>query len=168
MIFAAKQSGRQLSMLTPFMVFHNQASRRVREDNGFLEGAQILLVEDNRANRDLGIRLLENFHCRATAVRNGEEAVDIARKQPFDLILMDCQMPEMDGFEASRILSGMKKRGEMPVTPIIALTANAMKGDRERCLESGMNDYIAKPLRKSVLRGVLMTWLPPKEKRLAG
>jgi len=166
MIVGARHAGKHLSMLTPFTIFRKNAPKG-NDDSAFLADAEILLVEDHRANRDLGIELLENFHCRTTSVSNGEEAIEIVKKQKFDLILMDCQMPEMDGFEASIILCQMKKRGEIADMPIIALTANAMKGDREKCLESGMNDYITKPLRKTALRSTLMQWLPPKEKRLA-
>jgi len=169
MIFEARQSGKHLSMLTPLTVFRKgNISKTDGNESAFLEGAEIMLVEDHRANRELGVKLLENFGCRPTAVRNGEEAIETVKKQTFDLILMDCQMPEMDGFEASSLLRQMKKRGEIPDTPIIALTANAMKGDREKCLESGMNDYITKPLRKTTLRNALMQWLPPKGKRVSG
>ncbi|HEX2622621.1 MAG TPA: response regulator, partial [Phototrophicaceae bacterium] len=167
-LFEAKHAGRGLSMLTPEAISGKRKSSVsvAQEDNGFLESAEILLVEDNKANRDLGIKLLENFACHPTTARNGEEAIDILRKRSFDLILMDCQMPEMDGFEASSLLREMKERGEIADIPIIALTANAMKGDKEKCLESGMNDYLIKPLRKTALRNILMEWLPPKEKRL--
>jgi len=168
MLFAARRSGKSLSMLSPSAVFRkNDALLRQGEDNEFLKDAEILLVEDNRPNRDLGIKLLENFGCRPTAACNGEEAIEIVTKQPFDLILMDCQMPEMDGFEASSLLCAMKRKGEIPDISIIALTANAMKGDREKCMESGMNDYISKPLRKTALRNALMQWLPPKKRRAA-
>lgn len=167
MIFEARKSGKHLSMLTQLNSFQRGSSPSGSEDADFIEGAEILLAEDNRANRELVVRLLENMRCHVTAVQNGEEAIEIIKRQPFDLILMDCQMPEMDGFEASRLLEDMKKKGELKPVPIIALTANAMKGDRERCLESGMNDYIAKPLRKTKLRAALMQWLPPKEHRVA-
>lgn len=167
MIFEAKHSGRTLSMLTPFNMFNKGRVRRHNDDIGFLEGAEILLVEDNRPNRDLIVKLLESLRCRPTAVRNGEEAIEMVSKQSFDLILMDCQMPEMDGFEASTLLREMKKRGDIADMPIIALTANAMKGDREKCLESGMNDYVTKPLRKTKLHSMLTQWLPPKGKRVA-
>jgi len=166
MIFEAKRSGKTLSMLTPLVVFRKNIPTRNNGDSTFLEGAEILLAEDNRPNRDLVIKLLDNFGCRTTAVRNGEEVIEAVKTKTFDLILMDCQMPEMDGFEASSLLREMKKRGEIADMPIIALTANAMKGDREKCLESGMNDYITKPLRKTALRSALMQWLPPKEKRV--
>lgn len=130
----------------------------------FLAGANILLVEDNSSNGEIANRILQKFHCNTMTVHNGEEALEIVKNQPFDLILMDCQMPEMDGFEASAILRRMPQH--IKNIPIIALTANAMKGDREKCLQAGMNDFITKPLRKSELRHVLMHWLPPVEKRV--
>jgi len=167
MIFEAKHMGKHLSMLTPLTVFRKSVPKSSEDGIEFLAGAEILLVEDHRANRDLGIKLLENFHCRVTAASNGEEAIAIVKKHAFDLILMDCQMPEMDGFEASLILCQMKERGEIANMSIIALTANAMQGDREKCLNSGMNDYITKPLRKNALRTALMQWLPPREKRIS-
>jgi len=166
MIFEAKRAGKNLSMLMPLNTFRKTSADRGDDRDDFIKSAEILIVEDNQANRELVVRLIELLHGRPTAVRNGEEAIDIVKRQKFDLILMDCQMPEMDGFEASRILSRMKQRGEMHNVPIIALTANAMKGDRERCLECGMNDYITKPLRKTKLRSALMQWLPPREKRV--
>lgn len=167
MVFEARQEGQALSMLTPLNTFRKNNVDRNEDHTDFVEKAEILIVEDNKANRDLVVRLIENLGGRPTAVRNGEEAVEIVKRQAFDLILMDCQMPEMDGFEASMIISRMKQRGEIHSIPIIALTANAIKGDREKCLQSGMNDYVTKPLRKTKLRSVLMQWLPVKEKRVA-
>ena len=166
-IYGARNSGKVLSMLSPPAISSRREAVITVEDNEFFEGAKILLVEDNRANSELGMSLLKKFGCCPTAVRNGEEAVEIATKQEFDLIFMDCQMPEMDGFEASSILSGMKKTRKIKDVPIIALTANAMVGDREKCLQSGMNDYLSKPLRRMAIRNMLITWLPPKEKRAA-
>lgn len=166
MIFAAKRSGKTLSMLTPLNTFRKTAVESSVSDSDYLHGAEILLVEDNRANRELVVKILENLHCRVSTAQSGEEAVDMVGTHPFDLILMDCQMPEMDGFEASRMIQEMKHSGIVADIPIIALTANAMKGDRERCLESGMNDYLTKPLRKTKLCEALMHWLPPKNKRV--
>jgi len=89
-------------------------------------------------------------------VENGREAVDALRCATFDAVLMDCQMPEMDGFEATRII---RSDNAHVALPIIALTANAMEGDRERCLETGMNDYLSKPFSQEMLRNVLQRWL---------
>ena len=119
---------------------------------------RILLVEDNRVNREFAVELLYKFACHVVTASNGREAVELALKQNFDMILMDCQMPEMDGFEASRILTTLKKEGRIPDTPIIALTANAMKGDRERCIDAGMADYLTKPIRKVQLGKTLGEW----------
>jgi len=102
--------------------------------------------------------------CEVVPAENGKVAVAAVGEESFDIILMDCQMPEMDGFEASQVLSGMKAKGEIADIPIIALTANAMKGDKERCLAAGMNDYLSKPVRKKALRETIERWLPAKAK----
>ncbi len=118
----------------------------------------ILLVEDNAANMRVTQALLETLGCRVTPARNGLEAVALYRETPFDLVLMDCQMPEMDGYEATRTIRQIevfqKRR-----TPIIALTAHAMEGSREASLESGMDDQITKPLTMATLTGKLLEWL---------
>jgi signal transduction histidine kinase len=129
-------------------------------------GVSILLVEDNAANMRVTQALLESLGCRATPARNGLEAVRIYRENKFDLVLMDCQMPEMDGYEATRAIrqiEGFQKRR----TPIIALTAHAMEGSREASLASGMDDQITKPLTIAALTGKLLEWLVPAEARSA-
>ena len=126
-----------------------------------LQGARILLVEDNRVNAEITSEMLTQFGCRVTVAENGKLAVETVRTELFDLILMDCQMPEMDGFEAAIHITAMKKAGQIAPVPIVALTANALKGDRERCLDSGMDDYISKPMRKATLEAILLKWLPP-------
>lgn len=125
-------------------------------------GTRILVAEDNHANQEIAERILERMGCRVTCVGNGKEAVDILRALPFDIIFMDCQMPEMDGFEASVLLKEMMSKGQVCEAPIVALTANAMKGDRDRCLAAGMDDYISKPVKKQVFADVLLKWLPEK------
>jgi len=105
----------------------------------------ILLVEDNRVNQRVALRLLERLGYSADVAANGLEALDALRRQPYDLVLMDMQMPEMDGLEATRRI-----RADFPAKRqprIVAMTANAMKGDRERCIEAGMDDYISKPVK---------------------
>ena len=115
---------------------------------------RILLAEDNVVNQKLALRLLEKFGYRADAVGNGSEAVELVQKIPYDLILMDVQMPEMDGLEATRLIRGMEEQMGRHI-PIIAMTAHAMTGDRERCIENGMDDYVAKPIKPQELQEVI-------------
>jgi CheY-like chemotaxis protein len=123
----------------------------LRESRGRL---RILLAEDNRVNQVLAVRLLEKRGHEVVVARNGEEALEALDKQAFDLILMDVQMPEMDGLQATAVI----RKGEMKTgkhIPIIAMTAHAMAGDKERCLEAGMDDYLTKPIRPEQLGDVL-------------
>lgn len=117
---------------------------------------RVLVAEDNPVNQKVARAMFERLGCHVDLVANGREAVEMARRLPYDLILMDCQMPEMDGYEAARRLRSF---GAAP--PIIAMTANAMPGDREICLEAGMSDYVAKPLRADDLMRLLARWVPP-------
>jgi len=105
----------------------------------------ILLAEDNLINQKIVIQLLSKQNIKVITASNGIEAVERAKERKYDFILMDVQMPEQDGFEATRQIR-RDKQGHNAETPIIALTANAMKGDRELCLEAGMNNYLTKPL----------------------
>ncbi|MGQ9658151.1 MAG: response regulator, partial [Fimbriimonadales bacterium] len=115
---------------------------------------RILLVEDNEVNRKVATRMLAKLQLQVEIAVNGREAVQKASETAYDLILMDCQMPEMDGYEATRTL-----RQQGVPTPIIALTANALEGDREKCLACGMNDYLSKPIQADKLRQTLAKWL---------
>ena len=122
--------------------------------------ARILVVEDNIANIKVAVRMIERLGYRADMAGNGLEAVSALGKLDYDAVLMDCQMPDMDGYEATRQIrrreQGNKERRH---TPIIAMTASAMSGDRERCLAAGMDDYISKPIKLHVVAAVLERWL---------
>ena len=121
----------------------------------------ILLVEDNAVNREIALAMLGELGLTISMAVDGREAVDIATREHFDLILMDCQLPEIDGFEATQRIRQHEKANALPRVPIIALTANAIRGDRERCLDAGMDDYLAKPFRRADLQQALRHWLAP-------
>ena len=120
---------------------------------------RILLAEDNPTNQKVAQAILRKMGCQADVVANGQEAVNALRAIPYDLVLMDCQMPEMDGFEATRHIRSENSRVLNPAIPIIALTAYTMQGDRERCLQSGMDDFIAKPVQPRELAEKISRWL---------
>jgi CheY-like chemotaxis protein/HPt (histidine-containing phosphotransfer) domain-containing protein len=124
---------------------------------------RVLLAEDNITNQQVALGILKKLGLRAEAVANGVEAVRVLETIPYDLALMDVQMPEMDGLEATRHIRNPQSAVLNHQIPIIAMTAHAMQGDRERCLQAGMNDYVAKPVSPQALAEVLDKWLP-KEK----
>ncbi len=121
--------------------------------------AKILLAEDNLVNQQVALGMLIKLGVDADVANNGREAYDSVCANDYDLVLMDCQMPEMSGFEATESVRNID--GEKSKTTIIALTANAMEGDREKCIDSGMDDYLAKPFKPDSLKEILEKWLPP-------
>ncbi len=153
---------KMLSKWLPKDLVHNPDEENARN---MLAGITVMLVEDNRVNMEFATETLLEFGCKVVPARNGKEAVDLVRKDNIcALILMDCQMPEMDGYDATRAIRKLHTDANLPRLPIVALTANAMKGDREKCLESGMDDYLSKPLKKDQLLAILLKWIP-EEKR---
>jgi len=123
--------------------------------------ARILVVEDNAANLKVAVRMVERLGYRADVAGNGIEAVRVLGQLHYDAVLMDCQMPEMDGYEAARAIRRNEQEGSR--TPIIAMTASALTGDRERCLAAGMDDYISKPVKLHIVAAVLERWLKTSE-----
>jgi signal transduction histidine kinase/DNA-binding response OmpR family regulator len=119
--------------------------------------ARVLVVEDNIANLKVAVRMVEKLGYRADVAANGIEAVRVMGEVKYDAVLMDCHMPEMDGFEATRAIRRIETEGRH--TPVIAMTASALSGDRERCLAAGMDDYVSKPIKLHLVAAVLERWL---------
>jgi CheY-like chemotaxis protein len=122
---------------------------------------RVLLAEDNPVNQQVAMAILEHFACEVTVAHDGRQALALATTQTFDLVLMDCQMPEMDGWEATRLIREHEAATQSARIPIVALTANAMASDRERCLQAGMDDHLPKPLRGKQLGAALDRWAAP-------
>jgi len=132
--------------------------------------ANVLLVEDNIVNQEVAKAMLAKLGCNTTSAMNGKEALEllINQEKRFDVVLMDCQMPEMDGFTATRAIRENEKSAGKTMHTIIALTANALTGDRERCLEAGMNDYLPKPFTMPALREIIANQLDLGPRRAVG
>ena len=126
---------------------------------GERRGARILLAEDNPTNQMVAVKILERLGYRVEIAANGEEAIEALAESEYDLVLMDLQMPGMGGLEASRIIRDADSRVPRHDIPIVAMTANAMQGDREMCMDAGMDDYISKPVKPNELRVVLEKFL---------
>ena len=145
-----------------------RASERIERnasDQDSLKGARILLVEDNELNRELARELLHNANIEVVETHDGKQALDLLeRDADFDGILMDCQMPVMDGYSATQRI---RQQSRLATLPVIAMTANAMAGDREKALASGMNDHIAKPLNVAAMFATLAKWISPAAHRKA-
>ena len=121
--------------------------------------AKLLLVEDNVVNQKVAQLLLKKLGFQTDVASNGLEAIQLLQKYPYALVLMDCQMPEMDGYEATAQIRKSNNNTLNSKIPIIAMTANAMKGDRDKCIEAGMDDYLSKPVNPDRLADMLKKWL---------
>jgi CheY-like chemotaxis protein len=168
---AAIASGNRDRGVAPFFVRHDRNGRHHRF------AARVLVVEDNPINQEVATGILENMGCRVVTAPNGRHAVRLVAREKFDLILMDCEMPEMDGFEATRRIRELEKtppllpKGEAtrPRVPIIALTAHALADIREKCLRAGMDDFLVKPFDERQMDKSLTRWLSrPAEARRSG
>ncbi|GEM_PF-1233620 len=140
---------------------HTIVEQREAKIEKQIYNAQILLAEDNFVNQQVAIEILRDLGCDVTIAVDGHEAVEWVKSKKFDLIFMDCEMPRLDGFNASREIRTIEPPGIH--TPIIALTAHALSGDRERCLSAGMDDYLSKPIETSKVREMLDKWFCKSE-----
>ncbi|MDR2441908.1 MAG: response regulator, partial [Deltaproteobacteria bacterium] len=151
------------SMLEPDKKGQKSKPKRAKIDSneyvGHLKGTPILLVEDNEVNQMVASGILRKAGLVVKIANNGREAVEMVQAEPFALILMDIQMPEMDGLEATRVIRSLNGFDKIP---IVAMTAHAMSGDREMSIESGMNDHVNKPIDVLELFKTIAKWLPPK------
>ncbi len=119
---------------------------------------RVLLAEDNLTNQDVALAMLSRLGCRTDLARNGAEVIKALQSADYDVVLMDCEMPELDGYEATRQIRQSATGTRNPRIPIIAITADAMAGDRDRCIQAGMDDYLSKPIELAGLAGVLSKW----------
>jgi signal transduction histidine kinase/DNA-binding response OmpR family regulator len=122
--------------------------------------ASVLVVEDSDVNCEVATALLEMMGCEVSVAKSGRAAIESCRKRKFDIVLLDVQMPEMDGYETAGQLRTLMDSGQVDRAPILAFTANALKGDREKCIAAGMDDYIAKPIDQRAMANKLRQWLP--------
>jgi len=132
-------------------------AKPVAELVGSRAGAKILLAEDNPVNREVALDLLQAIGLRVDIAEDGDQAVELARRNSYDLILMDMQMPKMDGIDATRMIRALPG---LETLPVVAMTANVFDDDRQRCFDAGMNDFIPKPVDPARLHTTLLKWLP--------
>ncbi|MEM6792915.1 MAG: ATP-binding protein [Acidobacteriota bacterium] len=150
----ASQASEGLAGETVAPASREEIEQRLAADGPF----RVLLAEDNPINQMVAIGQLEIFGLEVTAVGDGERAIEAILDEDFQLVLMDCQMPVLDGYAATRMIRRLPRREQRDI-PVVAVTAHAMKGDREKCLEAGMNDYLSKPFQQNDLLKVLDRWL---------
>lgn len=125
--------------------------------NFIYPGAKVLIVEDNQINQKVILGRLKKIEIEADIANDGKEAIEAIAKCDYDLVFMDCHMPEMDGYEATKLIR--QSEGNEEHITLVAMTANAMEGDKEKCIAVGMDDYISKPIKPALLQDCLQRWL---------
>jgi CheY-like chemotaxis protein/nitrogen-specific signal transduction histidine kinase/HPt (histidine-containing phosphotransfer) domain-containing protein len=124
--------------------------------------ARILIADDNLVNQEVVGLMLQKIGCHVDIANNGKEALQAVTNNHYDLVMMDCMMPKLDGYEATRTIRQLQASGELPSFPVIAITANAIEGDRDKCIAAGMDDYLAKPFKFAEIKRIIENWLPVK------
>jgi len=158
MVLGAQRSNRRGELITRHTLTEASGVHRSSPVPDRKFNARVLVAEDNIVNQRVATKMLESFGCRVDVAATGKEALDMLTSFPYDMIVMDCQMPQMDGYEATHEIRRLEKDSGSHV-PIVAMTANAMAGDREKCLLAGMDDYIAKPVQKESLYEIIEKYL---------
>ncbi len=161
MLYGARKDGRESDLLTRYSIREDKARTQPSGEYHYAN-TTILLAEDNPVNQEVMTAMLQNKGIKTVVTPNGRLALEEAEAGIYDMIFMDCQMPEMDGFEATRLIR--ESRTPAKDFPIVALTANAMTGDREKCIAAGMNDYLSKPVKQQELQMVLARWIDPSKR----
>ena len=162
-VLGARDQRKNVPLVTKHLLAEDMAATKpTPRVAGIAAHWRVLVAEDNAINQKVAVRMLEKHGCRVDVAANGREAVEMFRRLPYDVVFMDCQMPEMDGFEATAAIRASEVRGARR-TPIVALTANAMAGDREKCLAAGMDDFVSKPISEARLSEALHHWTQPED-----
>ena len=158
--WSATLKGQPIGLITRHSLAEARAEKKAATPEALsAERVRVLVAEDNPVNQKLAIRMLEKFNLSVDVAANGREVIDLLGKASYDLVFMDCHMPEMDGYEATVSIRQAEKASGKHLS-IVAMTANAMQGDREKCLSAGMDDYITKPIRREAIQEMLQKWTP--------
>lgn len=157
-ILYAKEKREEIPLVTRHTVVNQDSTTKQSENKNLRFEAKVLVAEDNRTNQLMITQMLEMMGCELDIASNGREAIDALQEKDYDIVLMDCMMPEMNGYEATEHIRKQEKDDEH--ITIIALTANALPEDKQKCIDTGMDDYLTKPMQKSDLQNILGKWLP--------
>jgi signal transduction histidine kinase/CheY-like chemotaxis protein len=157
-VWDAGRKGASIPLVTRHSLAEVRVEKKTESQPGIPVQARVLVAEDNPVNQKLALRMLEKLNIRVDIAENGKEVLSRIGQEAYALVFMDCQMPEMDGYEATAAIRKQEAAGGRHL-PIIAMTANAMQGDREKCIAAGMDDYISKPIRREAIQDMLQKWL---------